>query len=168
MLVATELGILLSSEKVRGRIKIGRDNKVLRARDIFKYRRYAGASLILLVIIWLASAAGQMGVRQNSSATGSRLNLLSPLGINLAAKGGVQAPKKNAGPVGPIVSKAVKSDTSASLRSIRMVPPQKRHRHEANEADDQLPGRGPGRIVKDTVVQTSFGPLAMPEPIANF
>jgi hypothetical protein len=72
-----------------------------------------------------------------------------------------------------LVSVARKSDESAPLRSLKPIPPLILPQHEretesGGPANPRLDRSRAAGTVIDSVLQSTFGPLVMPTPIANF
>jgi hypothetical protein len=135
----------------------------------YKHRRYLAALLILLAVAFSAITIGQLGSPVTPVSPGHP-PLNSPA-IRRFPSGAVPtSPGRSAGAglVGPIVRRAVKSDTSPPLRSIKPLSPNNRVRHEEKEEPSLVPGRITNGMVVDPVIQNWLGPLTMPTPIVNF
>src|ERR1044072_2809841 len=114
-------------------------------------RLHALVVLALLALVGLASSVAKSG------------------GVSNAASAPVTSPssQKVARASKPVVIYPVRSDTSAPLRSIKPRLTLQRPHQELNQ-ETTLPRSSPQGFVQDPVVQSFFGPLAMPTPIVNF
>lgn len=142
---------------------------MLLKRYSYKYRPYVAASLILFAVSILAITVGQSESPPNS--TSQDRSPLSPAGISGIFSGAAvrsQGQTAGTGLVGPIVRRAVKSDTSPPLRSIKPVLTKNKAQREQDKENARLPGRVTKGFVMDRVVQNWLGPLAMPTPVVNF
>jgi len=100
-----------------------------------------------------------------SPAQSSAQSMVSPPG-----QSSTQAQDKPISLNSPLVVRATHSDTSRPLREIRPAPMSPSHARKEIERENFYKPRNsaPPRDAVDTVVQTFFGPLAMPTPILTF
>jgi hypothetical protein len=108
------------------------------------------AALLIVAIVGLAGALG-VGA------------LAAPLAHPVT-----QPNVTDAGIRGPFVQYPLKVDVSPALRDIKPIPPQMLPHRRMPENELHRGRTRPGAPVRDPVVQSLLGPLAMPTPIQDF
>src|SRR5262245_37539077 len=100
---------------------------------------------------------------------GLATSVAKPDSVSNAASAPATSPssQENTAASKPVVIYPVRSDTSAPLGSIKPRLTLQRPFRELNQ-ENTLPRSSPQGVVKDPVVQTFFGPLAMPAPVVSF
>jgi hypothetical protein len=133
-----------------------------------------GLSLFAVAVLMLV-----IGIAASGAPNGTTGTMLAQPGVVAASNGpsgavsvpyvaeGIWAQKAQEKVLtnGVRVVQEIKHDTSPPLRDLPDVAPQVRN-EEANENENPFPV--PLGNVRDTAVQRSFGPLAMPTPILTF
>ena len=109
-----------------------------------------GAALLIAAIGLLAGAAGAV-------------TFAAPASIPAA-----QADVPDAGIRGPFVQYPLQMDVSPALRNVKPIPPQMLPGRRLPENELHRGRTRPGVPLRDPVVQSLLGPLAMPTPIRNF
>jgi hypothetical protein len=125
------------------------------------------AVAVLMLVIGIVASGAANGTTAAKAPSGAVANAPSGSASTSYVAEGIWAQKaqEKVLPNGVRVVQEIKHDTSPPLRDLPDVAPQVRN-EEANENENPFPV--PLGNVRDTAVQRSFGPLAMPTPILTF
>jgi len=137
--------------------------------NIFRSTRYKVLAIILpmlaaVLYVSVASASFPSSTTNSPTSSNGSASVSSASAPKANQATNAQGSRMSASPRGPVfVGHELKHDTSPRLDSMPAAPVQPK---EEREIGRRKPGVG-GVQDKDSVIQSAFGPLAMPTPIIN-